>query len=153
MGKHNILFYMLKNANGEFRQMICYEPNGDLAEYRGNKNNPDYPDGWEPIPLASRKTVAFVTEDSTYGSIHHVVVDTLSFLEAKDTTIESHLWHAIKIRHIVSLEGHTYNNEVDWYDAETGWLIHMEFPPRIAYRRDLPTNGEEVHVYDCKVIP
>ena len=82
-----------------------------------------------------------------------LVVDSNSFLEAKDTTIEGHLWHAIKIRQIVSLAGHAFNNEVLWFDAETGWYIRMDMPPRHPFRQGQPSNGEEVHVYECKINP
>ncbi len=152
-GKNNVLVYQavyqIKVPRSTSQPRISYEPNGDISWYEGPPKGPDEPGGWERFPLSSKDTVVFLKGKNYLGDL---VVDTNSFLEAKDTTIEGHFWHAIKIRQIVSLAGHTYNNEVLWFDAETGWYLRMDMPPRHAFRSELPSNGEEVHVYDCKII-
>ena len=143
-GKNNVL--QLSHSIGSTRSSgyINYEPNGDISQYVGA------PVGWERIPLSSSDKVVCIKGKNGLGNL---VVDTNSLIEAKDTTIEGHLWHAIKVRQIVSLDGHIYNNEVLWYDAETGWYLRMDMPPRHPFEPGLSDNGEEVHVYDSKIIP
>ena len=144
--KDNVLIYAVKNSRYLGQAKISYESNGDVAHYEVDHGSGN----WESFPLCSKDTVVFIKGKNPDGDL---VVDTNTFLEQKDTTIEGHFWHAIKIRQIVSLSGHTFNNEVLWYDAETGWYIRMDMPPRHPFRHDLPSNGEEVHVFDCKINP
>lgn len=147
-GKDNVLVFQMEGPHFTALQRISYERNGDISWYEGSRRGSEEPGGWERFPLASHDTVVFLKGKNSFGDL---VVDTESFLESKDTTIEGHFWHAIKIREIVSLAGHAFNNEVLWFDAETGWYLRMDMPPRHPFRPELPSNGEEVHVYDCKI--
>ncbi|MDP4198991.1 MAG: hypothetical protein Q8922_06530 [Bacteroidota bacterium] len=143
-GKDNVTFYVQQSGTAASHGYVSYESNGDVSNYAGPSV------GWERIPLSSKDIVVCIKGKNSLGNL---VVDTNSFIEAKDTTIEGHFWHAIKIRQIISLDGHVYDNAVLWYDAETGWYLRMDLPPRHPFEAGLSANGEEVHVYDCKIIP
>jgi hypothetical protein len=149
MGKKNVLVFA-RNTVQDTRIMISYDANGDISWYTGSPEGPDKPGDWERFPLSSHDTIVVLKGKNSMGD---TVVDTNSFLEAKDTTIEGHVWHAIKIRQIVSIAGHAFNNEVLWFDAETGWYLRMNMPPRHPFRKGLPWNGEEIHVYECMINP
>jgi hypothetical protein len=145
-GKGDVVLEGLKAGDSSSSSYISYEPNGDVSWYAVGSVSGD----WERYPLSSHDTVIFVKGTNSLGNL---VVDTNSFLENKDTTIEGHAWHAIKIRQIVSLDGHTYNNSILWFDSLTGWYLRMDLPPRHALEPGLSSNGEEIHVYDAKINP
>jgi hypothetical protein len=146
-GKADVLAEDFNVAGSSSVSWISYELNGDISWYAAS---PGASGDWERYPLTSKDTIIFVKGKNSLGNL---VVDTNSFLEAKDTSIEGIQWHAIKIRQIVSLDGHTYNNEVLWFDSITGWYLGMDMPPRVAFEPGLSTNGEELDVYNYKIYP